>query len=38
MMTKPTDEIREYEYAQRNPGFKDYKTELKRADAVSEIR
>jgi spore germination cell wall hydrolase CwlJ-like protein len=29
-----TDEIREYEYAQRNPGFKDYKTELKRAGSI----
>ena len=33
--SKPTDEIREYEYAQKNPGFKDYKTDLKRAGAIS---
>jgi hypothetical protein len=32
---KPTDEIREYEYAQKYPGFKDYKTDLKRAGAIS---
>lgn len=32
---KPTDEIREFEYAQRNPAFKDYKTDLKRAGAIS---
>ena len=30
---KPTDEIREFEYSQRNPRFKDYKTDLKRARA-----
>lgn len=32
---KPTDEIREFEYAQRNPAFKDYKTDLKRAGAIT---
>lgn len=32
---KPTDEIREFEYAERNPRFKDYKTDLKRAGAIS---
>jgi len=32
--SKPTDEIREFEYSQRHPGFKDYKTDLKRAGAI----
>jgi len=32
---KPTDEIREFEYARRNPAFKDYKTDLKRAGAIT---
>ncbi len=32
---KPTDEIREFEYARRNPAFKDYKTDLKRAGAIN---
>jgi hypothetical protein len=31
---KPTDEIREYQYAQKNPGFVDYKTNLKKAGAI----
>ena len=31
---KPTDEIREYEYSQKNPGFVDYKTNLKKAGAI----
>lgn len=33
--SKPTDEIREFEYSQRNPAFKDYKTDLKRAGAIN---
>lgn len=32
---KPTDEIREFEYGQRNPAFKNYKIDLKRAGAIS---
>jgi hypothetical protein len=32
---KPTDEIREFEYSQRNPAFKNYKVDLKRAGAIS---
>ena len=32
---KPTDEIREFEYAKRDPAFKDYKTDLKRAGAIT---
>jgi hypothetical protein len=32
---QPTQEIKEYEYSQKNPGFKDYKTDLKRAGAIS---
>ena len=31
---KGTDEIKEFEYAQKNPAFKDYKTDLKRAGAI----
>ncbi|MDO8595729.1 MAG: hypothetical protein Q7R45_03810, partial [Sulfuricaulis sp.] len=31
---KTTDEIREFEYAQKNPAFKDYKTGMKRAGAI----
>jgi spore germination cell wall hydrolase CwlJ-like protein len=31
---KPTDEIKEFEYAQRNPAFKDYKIEQKKAGAI----
>jgi hypothetical protein len=31
---KTTDEIREFEYATKNPAFKDYKTDLKRAGAI----
>lgn len=32
--SKPTDEIREYEYSQKNPGFKNFKEDLKRAGAI----
>jgi hypothetical protein len=32
---KPTDEIREYQFAQKNPGFVDYKTNLKKAGATN---
>jgi hypothetical protein len=31
---KPTDEIREFEYGQRNPAFRDYKVDLKKAGAI----
>jgi hypothetical protein len=31
---KPTNEIREFEYSQKNPAFKNYKTDLKRAGAI----
>ena len=31
---KPTDEIREFQYAEKNPAFKQYKTDLKRAGAI----
>lgn len=33
--SKPTDEIREFEYAQRNPAFKAYKESLKKAGATN---
>lgn len=34
MSPKTTDEIREFEYSLKNPGFKDYKTNLKKAGAI----
>lgn len=33
--SKPTDEIREYEYSLKNPGFTEYKTGLKKAGATN---
>lgn len=31
---KPTDEVREFQYAEKNPAFKQYKIDLKRAGAI----